>query len=111
MNKFTDSQNLPTRKTPPVVFTESDHVVARRVYTESLKTTQRLKSMEYYKTDLPFQRLFKNMKYYTKFPKYDEQYPNNRGIRSPDIPFNEDYWYERYHNDAWIGLSHDKATN
>ena len=42
MDKFTEGQNLRTRKAPSVVVTENDHVVARKVYTESLtkKTAQ-----------------------------------------------------------------------
>ena len=37
MDKFTDGKNLGTRKTPPVVVTENEHVVVRRVYNQSLK--------------------------------------------------------------------------
>ena len=45
MDKFIDGQNLRTRKTPPVVVTENDHVVVRKVYTEYLTKKNRLNSM------------------------------------------------------------------
>ena len=73
MDKFTDSQNLRARKTPQVVVTENDYVVARRVYAESLtKKAKRLKFMEDYKTDLSFQSSFKHVNYHMKFPEYYE---------------------------------------
>ena len=56
--------------------------------------------MEYYKNNLSYQSLFKHVKFYMKFPEDNEQFPNTKGLITPDILFKNDYWDERYHNEA-----------
>ena len=91
MDTFTEGKDLRTHKTPLVVVTEKYHFVARKVYTESL-TKKGLKFMEDYKTDLSFQSLFTHVNFQMKFSDYNEQLPNTKGLRTPDILFNDYDW-------------------
>ena len=67
--------------------------------------------MEDYKTNLLFQYLFTHVKFYMKFSQYNEPFRNTKGLRTPDIRFNDYDQDKIYKNKAWIGLSHDEATN
>ena len=82
INKFTDGNTLRARITPPALVTEKDHVVDRRVYTESLNKKQnRIKSMSDYKKDLLFQSLFSHVKFYIRVT----------GLKTLDILMNDDH--------------------
>ena len=46
-----------------------------------------------------------------KVTEDNEELPNSKGLKTPDILINDDDWYERSDNEAWIGLRYDEATN
>ena len=67
--------------------------------------------MKDYRVYLSFQRSFTHVKYFMKFPEFYEQSTISKVVRTLNILLNDDDWDNRYHEEVWIGLSHDKATN
>ena len=48
--------------------------------------------MSDYKNDLSFQSLFSHVKFYMKVTEDNEEFPNNKGLKTPDILINDDDW-------------------
>ena len=67
--------------------------------------------MKDYWEDVSFQRSFTHLKYFNKFLESNEQSTITKGVRSPNILFNNDDYNDTYHKEAWIDLSHEEATN